>query len=662
MRLSNLLSKVEPAFIGQKKHHELYKGIIRCALEKILSERTSINDGFSDTDESSVDFGYLRDFLTSHLPLVASTKCTDVPGTMSFFAFTLERPNVFKFFFEMVSRWLIPGRRMNVVLTYSADFRFPALGDEVFVICEIVVRVENERELEEILGNFPAVETEIEMGLSSRHYARRILEIKGYSTDEKTAAIQEFIVDLIDYAPNDFDHDVLTEMQHILLICREEFKAARGARHLSRIIGLHYFFRKQLLEELKDVPEKRHLNLKLFRSYLNCGDTRKTVLSAIVGVNFSKDKEVFGKSHLVKAIQSYIPSARPIENSFFSNRHGSEPVCTLYLEIEKSTGEPFTSKEIRLLREQLPNDLKRRIKHLLHPVFMPRNEEEIIRNIVSLSSQIKYLRDIPQVFITFDEQTHSHVFFTIALVRVLKPDSLSIQEMFKQSGSYLEYIHDRCQTVGDLRRKYKKEATVFRIKLSKEQFLRADHTIDINKARQTVVAGLFNVVGDIRDFNGGMISKQNEVLSDLKNDLKDNLKYNELLLENFFYSVNPVIMRNVLEIEALRTLFLMLLDAINDEFFNGENYALKIFTDHQFVFVMVKADDRSVKDELGKAVAKLQLHSSQMATSFVSVYEEIYLGYIYRSDDLGKQQQFSFTIQQALALWESRKHPSLLLR
>lgn len=662
MALNDFLSRIEPVFEGQKTalNHALYTDIIRSALEKILSERTAINESYTQIGlNSSLS---LRDLSLSLLPLVTATKCLELPGTMSFFALTVQRTNAFKFFYDMISGWLLPGRRLNVVLLYSADFRLPDIGDEIFTLCEIMIRVENERELEQILVNLPAIETEVQMGLASSHYARRILEIKGFSTDEKTAQIQEHIAYLIDHLPKEFDHDVLTEMQHVLLICRNEFKAARECRHLSRIIGIHYLFRKRLREVLKVAPEKRHISLKLFKARLKHEDATKTVLGVLVGVNFFKDKEVFDKSHLIKAIQSYIPTAKAIENSFFANRHGSEPICTLYVEVEKTNGHAFTPSEIKLLRDQLPSDLKERIKHLLHPVFMPRNEEEIIRNILSLSSQIKYLRDIPQVFITFDEQTHSHVFFTIVLVRVLKPDSLSIQEMFKNSGSFLDYIHDRCQAVGNLRRKYKKEATVFRIKLSKEQFLRADHTIDINKARQTVVSELFNVVGEIRDFNGGMISKQNEVLSELKWLLKDNPKYNELLLENFFYSLTPVIMRNVLEIEALRTLYLMLLDSIDDEFFNGENYALKIFTDHQFVFVMIKADDRSVKEELGRAITKLQLHSSQLANSYVSVYEEIYLGYVYRSDDPRRQQQFSHTIQHALASWESKKHPSLILR
>ncbi|HEV8051805.1 MAG TPA: hypothetical protein VGP47_04860, partial [Parachlamydiaceae bacterium] len=371
MKLTDLITKVEPAFAGQgtASNHALYTDIIRNALEKIVSERMARDESF-DGIETRMSFSEMHDYLLSNLPLVTTTRCPVVPGIMSFFSLTLERANVYKFFFEMVTRWLIPGRRLNVALTYSSDFRLPEIGNEVYVFCEIMISIENEREMEQILDNLPAIETEIEMGLSSSHYARRILEIKGFSTDESTAMIQEHIAHLIDRFPKEFDQDVLTEMQHVLLICRDEFKAARESRHLSRIIGIHYFFRKRLLEVLKNAPGKRHLSLKLFRARLKHEDGQKTVIAVLVGVNFFKDKEVFDKTHLIKTIQSYIPSARPIENSFFANRRGTEPICTLYVEIEKNNGEAFTPAEIKLLRDQLPNDLKERIKHLLHPVFM----------------------------------------------------------------------------------------------------------------------------------------------------------------------------------------------------------------------------------------------------------------------------------------------------
>ncbi|MEI8365742.1 MAG: hypothetical protein WCF65_04910 [Parachlamydiaceae bacterium] len=643
--INEFLSQVKPVFSGHGA--PVYKGIVCDTLRRLLVDRMGLQN-----DENKSGVPQLREQFFSSLPLVTATKCHEVPGTMSFFALMRHRANAFKFFFDMVNGWLLPGRRSNVVLIYSADFQLLDVNDDVYTLCEVMIRVETKKELDQITDNLPALETELQMGLASSYDARRILEIKGFSRDEKTALIQDNIAYLIDHRPADFDQDVLTEMQHVLLICREDFKEARECRHLSRIIGIHYLFRKGLREAVKKFPQKRHFKLKLFRSRIKHSDGHKTVLAVLIGVNFFRDKEALDKPHLLKAIQHYVPTARPIENSFFANRRGSEPICTMYLELEKGNGAEFSSEEIRLLRQKLSADLQNRIKHLLHPVFMPRNEEEIIRNILSLSSQIKYLRDIPQVFISFDEQTHTHVFFTVILVRVERSDNLSIHEMFKNSNTSLKYIHDRIQNAGSLRRKHKKEATVFRVKLHKDQFLRADHTIDLNRARQIVIEELFNIMGEIRDFNGGMISKQHEVLIDLKALLSE-LKYSDLMLENFFYSLTPVIMRNVLEPEAMRTLFLMLMSAIEAPLCNDETYSLNVVSDPLFVFITVKAVHRSVRDEIARLLIKLSLHSSQLAIASIPVQDVTHLGYIYRSDDAGRRQQFIQVINHALAAWKA---------
>src|SRR5690606_28004721 len=188
---------------------------------------------------------------------------------------------------------------------------------------------------------------------------------------------------------------------------------------------------------------------------------------------------------------------------------------------------------------------------------------------------IKYLRDIPQMFITFVEQTHHHLFFTVIIVRVIKPDTVPVGRLFSNAGTAFEFIHDRCRTIGHIRKKYRKEANVFRVKVLKEQFLRHDHSIDLYKARQSVVNEITRLLGDVRDFNGGMISKQSELLASLV-ELLEGIKYNDLLLENFFYSLNPVIMRTVLDPQALKTLFQMLLDCIGEGLQSEENYALRI--------------------------------------------------------------------------------------
>lgn len=607
---------------------ELYLQIIRNLLQQILP----------------APWGEIKQDFHELLPLLTSSSCDEAPGNYSFFVLTRNRPNSFKFFFDMIGNWLVPGKRLNLVLTSAADFRILELGSGSYTICEVMVHVNSQEELEEIQRNFPLIETEIKLGMQSSYYARRIMEVKGLSADAKTAMIQEHITYLIHRLPRYFDYDILTEMQHLLVLCRDDFKASRDHNHLSRIISIQYLFRRNLREAVKSSPEKRHINLKLFRTKAGA----KMILGVVVGLNFLRDKEVFEKRHLLNAIQHLVPAAQPIENSFFNNRRGTEHISTVYLELEKTDGSTFTNEEMALLRRELKKDLRDRIEHLMPLVFMPRNEEEIMRNILSLSSQIKYVRDIPQVFITFDEQTHTNLFFTVILVRLVKPGEKSIQELFKQEGSQLEYIHDWCKAVGFLRRKHAKEATVFRVKFSKEQFLRRDHSIDLYKARQTVCLELLKAIGEFRDYNGGMISKQNEVLCEVKRILGQEGKYKELLLDNFFYSLAPVIMRTLLEPEVLCTIFLMLLESIEEGGLGGEGYKIMTKHDKQFVYLLIKLDNKSLKDEVTRTILKFHLHSSELANGYVNVYGMHYLGYIYRCDHPYKQHQFIQMIEGSL--------------
>lgn len=579
------------------------------------------------------------------LPLFKSIHCDNVPCNISFYLVSKQRPNSFRFFYDMIAHWLIPGKRVNIILLNSADFRLPNLGNGNYTVCEAMIHIEDPVEFETIKQNLPIIEAEIRMGIESSYYARRILEIKGLSADAKTALIQEYIAYLIKRKPNAFDYDLLTEMQHVLVMCSDDFKAIRDCRHLSRIISFSYLFCKTLRSAVKTHPEKRHLSIKLFKTHLRIPNGEKRILGIIVGMNFIREKEVFAQKHLFNAIQHYVPDARPVPNSFFINRRGTEHICTLYLELEKEDGTDFTSEEVSTLRRELPINLKDHIEHTMHPIFMPRNEEEIMRNILTLGSQIKYLRDVPQVCISFDEQTHTHLYFTIIAVRVMTPGSASIQNLFKNVDSFLNYIHDRCKTVGFMRKKYTKEATVFRVQLPKEEFLRRDQSIDLYKARQTVSLELLRVLGEFRDFNGGMITKQNEQLETLRVLLQSQYKFNDIFLENFFYSLTPVVMRTVLDTDVLKNLFAMLLKTKDKKFSKGESCLAVFQRSPNFLYAMIKTEHRAVKEELSRMVARFLIPSSELTSSYVQAYDIHYYGLIYRSDDPQKQDSFCETVQ-----------------
>ncbi len=624
---------------GEEEHHDR-EGILKI-LERVLPF-----DFFEEKETEERVIEHQQQLLKRLIPLITYSPLTRFPGTISFFALSKYRPNSFKFFFEMITRWLIPGKRLDPILIYAADFRLPRLSEEVYTIHEVMVRVADLVEFEEIQRYFSLLATEIGLGIHSELYAKRLLEIKGLSIEDKHILIQGFISVLVKRFPKIYDHDIFKEMQHILITCRDEFKAARQPRHLSRIISAQYLFHKELKEAIKKNPQRRYLNLKIFRSSIQTAVGQRAVLSLIVAFNFLRDQESFSENNLLKAIQHYIPSASAVEHSFFIHKWGLENICLAYIEMEKKEGGEFTSLDIRKLRRELPGNLKNRVEHRLAPLFMPRNEEEIIRNLLILTNQIKYIRDIPQVFISFDQQVYTHLYFTVVVARVVKPHTLPIADLFKQTHSSMEYVHDRTKIMGYVRKKYAKEATVFHLKFSKEGFLRADHSIDLYKARQMVVGELTRVMGEVRDYNGGMISKQLELLCKIRLLLAEIKDYDELLLENFFYSLTPVLVRTLLDPYAFKTLFLMLHEGLKE--YSQEGVYVKIHRQEHYLFVLVIAEDPSIHEGINREIQELHIPSRELAYAYVKVHHHSVMGYICSAHDPSKRERFLEKIEKVL--------------
>lgn len=628
---------------GKSSTNKFYRESAKRILSEVLPENFFVDCG--------EDPEALQDLLIQFqemLPLLVHVPIRKVPCELSCLALFRHRSGAFRFYCDMISRWLVPGTRQNILMLYGADIQIPELDDTIYTVCEAIVQVESQEVLKQIQKNLPAIETELCLGIQSSYQANQILEIKGMSNDEKTASIQEHMAFLVKRLPEDFGLDVFHEMQHLLVTCPNDFKAIRKYRHLSRIISIHYLFRKDLRRRVRHQPNKRHLSLKVFKARLHPLDGVKMVLGIVIGLNFIRDNELFEDRHILKAVQSYVSNVEVVEGSFFNHTPRGERVCTLYVEIRKTDGSDFTCQEIRCLRRELPGDLKDRIQHLMHPIFMPHNEEEVMRNMLALSNQLRFVRDLPQVMISFDEQTDEEVVFSVILLRILKPTSVPIADLFAKEGLSFIYEEDRSKTVGILRKKYQKEATVFRIKLSKQDYLREDHSLDMQRARLVVSRTLQQVIGEFRDYNGGMISKQNEQFCALCHSLGETARENEFLLENFFYSITPVVARTIMEPKALKELFLVLLGFLEEAFFNMEPYAISCKTTSSYFFAVLRTDTVDFREEVERAVQQLAIPSVDLASARVTVYDTPYLGYIYRSNDADRKVKLQAVLSEVL--------------
>ena len=618
-------------------HSLLHSGSIRSTLMKLLP-----SDFFFSDDASSKlvqDIDYL-------VPIFKWVEWGESKHFVSIFLLCRHRANGIKFFFEMISRWLIPGKRATVSSFFAVDFQFPELGQETFTVSEIVATLESAAELEFVRHQLPILESEIRLGLISVYHANRILEIKGLSADEKTSLIQERIVSLLDRRPQDFDHDIFTQMQHFLVMCSEEFKIVRDHAHMSRIVTVFYLFKKSLKRRMEANPGQRFIHVKLSTTYLHLPFGLKRVVAVFVGLNLQGASELFDEKHLAGALRNLFPLVQIIEDSYISFPSKDERVQLLYVELEKTDGGNFTLSEMRTIREKLPDEVHGGIEKLTRPLFMPRNEEEVMRNIIILSNQLKLSRDLPQVMIAFDEQSDEELVFTVIWMRVVKPFDAAIQESFADNRSFLRFIPDRVKRVGLLRKKIPKEVTVFRVRFDGRNFLRSDHSVDLFKARQEIVQELQRLLGEFRDYNGGMIAKQHEQFLSLKSVLRYK---DDLLLENFFHSLFPIELRSFFNLELLKDLFNFLMEAVQKNKETKAPICLKKDDPH-YCILLFSYEIYTDKEKFNGAVEGFQIPSSRLLTLSQKVLETAYLGYIYLEENPQKRLNF---LKDISLLWEN---------
>ncbi|MCX6988165.1 MAG: hypothetical protein NTZ52_01470 [Chlamydiae bacterium] len=518
-----------------------------------------------------------------------------------------------KFFQEMVVRWLLPGVKLTLENFVSSRFSSPLLYQGDLLFADAVIALQSDKDLDRVRRNLLVLENEIFLGLASYYQAGKILEMKGISCSEKNAVIQDALSVLIQKKPNLFDYDLFGFMQQFLLLAKEEFKQSRECYHLSRIVYTVYLFKKSLLELTEMLPGQRHVSLKVCRIKVHLAVKTKRVLALVVGVNFIHKNELFDEHHLMKSIANHLPGVRLLEDSSFVMPSKDGKVQIVYLEIEKTNEQSFSGADIRLMRQKLPSDLKNHVERLMPALFMPRNEEEVMKNILVLSHELKYFKDLPQVIISFELQEDENLTFTVIVLRLLTdPSTVSVAEMYESADCRFSFVEDRVRRVGLLRGKYPKEATVFRIHLPKHFFVREDHTVDLLKARQAVVCELYQALGDFRDYNGGMIATQNETLQMVK-DLLGPLDNKEtFLFENFFHALMPMESRNVVDYQCIKNLFSSLCDSIRSQ---GVGEVLQEELTH--ICLIMKSREPFDKEEVASRIKCRGIGSCQLITALL---------------------------------------------
>lgn len=533
-----------------------------------------------------------------------------------------KRPDVSLFFYEMIAEGCLPGRRLCPSCFFAIDIQLPSLSDEDFTLAEMLLCAPAPELRHAMKQGFLRMESALKLGLESAYHAKRILETKGLTAEHKAWWIQERIGRLLHKWQDAVDFDIFTDMQHFLVMAPGRFKEMHSVAQLCRVICLFYLFRR----ELRRQAEERRARIVLAKVAKTTIHTPfpKQVIALFIGVQLVHDNEVFEKEHLLRAVRSCLPDAQPVEGSYFSRAFKEERIRLLYVEVQRG-GAPITARDIARLRESVCEAAKHAVEQWMRPMFMPRNEEEVMRTLVMLSRELHQPRDLPQVNISFEGQTEAQLVFTVILLRVLTPSAAPMNTLLEKASevSALKWTLERSRIMGMLRKRYPKEAAVLRVTLPAGAFVRFDHRINIIQARQEVLKQLQAFVGEVRDFNGGMIAKQQDQFWACRALFPTLDGQQEMLLETLFHSLFPIERRSVIEPTLMQRAFVLLNALIRSR----DVLRSECVGDAHIVFLSDRFPEK--KAHFARQVSACKFSSSQLSTLSLAYDGIKYTGYIF---------------------------------
>lgn len=617
-----------------------------------------------------------------HLPLVYVPDPEETKGSLgiSFLVPSEFTEGASKYVSDTLSRWLLPGKKLDVLGHCSLHFRFSNLPSLRFCLFQTILKISSEEEALQIQKNLYLVIDELKMHVMAVYRARYIARLRSYnhnhqkqllqevlrplfpfteenifeqlqafitkiSSEEKIHQVRQNLAYLMENKPKTFDRDIFHEMRQHVGFFSSEFLATRNQKHISRLIAYHYLFKKILTNKIEKDPKLRHLSLKISPTFFK----EKPIVFLLLGMNFLQEMERFDIRHLQNAINQCISKVSILRSSCFTERP-HEKMVFFYLEIHKKEFEGFDPTEIRHLRKKLPKEILRQIETVVHPIFMPRNEEDLLRNLLNLSREIQYLRDLPQASIHYEKQTNTSLSFILLLVRAKLKNSNPLHLVLQELGQKMKIDVDDIRIAGYLKKKYPKEAAILRVTLHKKRFFRSDYSLDLLKARQAITENLLQTLGDFRDFNGGLIIRQAQALDKVREEMGPLSSRHELFLENYFYSLRPVVLQTIWDPVTIAKHFILLLQILDAKLQN-QSFLIHRKTVDDYELIWIQAAAPSFKEALLKSIG---LPSQEMGLSFLQIDQWAVLGLIIQNKSAAEIQSLLLTIQETLSEWQAR--------
>lgn len=481
-------------------------------------------------------------------------------------------------------------------------------------------------------------------------------QIFPFAQHPKYASIVEFIEKWRQRWPHPFDEAIYNDLAILFNFAGTAYLAQHSAVHLFRLVRCINYANNTLLYSLSFDSHLRHFFLKFLPSHLSFPFSSKATLGCFIAVTLRNPQEVLTMEDIQSLIHKSFPSYQLVPGTTYSHPTSHHSYKVLYFEIEKQLDAVFNIAERENIRQVLIKKLQEDLPRLIRPIFMPRNQEEIYKNILFLGQEMRSTGDLPHVMISLDQQKEEEIVFSIALVYVSSGKPVDLDVLFAREKSTAKFVSERVDPVSFLKNRYPVMAHLFRLHIPHNpSFFRSDGTLHFYKVRRCVTDLLYRVLGEFRDYNGGLILKLEEQLSLLKEHFQDALVKNPEIIETFFYSIVPVEKQATLSFPTLCRMFSSFLEAMSFQAVQPSDYYFVQKEDENKVFVAMRLPASPFQQTVKASFEELMLKTTLFITwSLLEIREELSITLVIENPASLEKEAYLNALQEILKRWSQQ--------
>ena len=447
----------------------------------------------------------------------------------------------------------------------------------------------------------------------------------------------------------ELDPTMQREFDFWLLTFEEGFLKRRYPEYIANIVVESTKLMQTLDWDIFTKPEKRARAFVATPSTIVSIFSSKNSVGCLFAIQLESNCERVTRKEIKDAVEACSMGFELLD-AFYKRHFDKSSVDLFYFELGYQEDELEHNVDLSLFEKTFLQKIETRIQVVVPTLFMQRNREEIVKNLLVLGREICFIEDIPQVMILYDHHTHQDIMFTIVLARVKKRGDLPVLDLLKVNKEDETAIQEQTCSLKNLSEEATVEGNIFQIQIKNlSRFQKKNSSIDYNLARKHVAQCLQLSLGEIRDYNGGLFSERDKKLEELKKEFP---KVAASRLENFFYSMQPLEQQIVLPTKLLALFFKLF-----QRFFANDQRQWLTKTSDLKLLIAFKHEAKKKDFGEEETLLKSKISYETVAHSQWFHGDFSFQGFILSFDTLNHLQQYEKELRKRLTQLSSCKAP-----